>query len=119
MSVSDRKLLRSAFGSFITGVTVVTASDAEGMPSGFTANSYTSVSLDPPLLLVCPARSLSSFDVFWARWGLILRLFISGTRVAIIQNVMTMLKTATAMTGCKMAIASKISLLGIPAVGRF
>lgn len=62
----DRRELRTAFGSFITGVTVVTAADEAGHPVGFTANSYTSVSLEPPMLLVCPARTLSSFEVFWS-----------------------------------------------------
>lgn len=64
MSKFDTRELRNAFGSFMTGVTVVTAVSEDGIPVGFTANSYTSVSLDPPLLLVCPAKSLSSFDVF-------------------------------------------------------
>lgn len=57
----DPRALRSAFGAFATGVTVVTAMDAEGRPLGFTANSFTSVSLDPPLLLVCLARSSRNF----------------------------------------------------------
>lgn len=60
----DRKALRNAFGSYMTGVTVITAITDDGKPVGFTANSFTSVSLDPPLLLVCPAKTLSSFDVF-------------------------------------------------------
>ena len=64
MSALDPRELRNAFGTFMTGVTVVTAVTEEGAPVGFTANSYTSVSLDPPLLLVCPAKSLSSFAVF-------------------------------------------------------
>ncbi len=64
MQQLDTKALRKAFGAFMTGVTVVTALDENGNPVGFTANSFTSVSLDPPLLLVCPAKSLSSFDVF-------------------------------------------------------
>ena len=64
MSPGDPRALRDAFGAFLTGVTVVTTTDADGLPLGFTANSYTSVSLDPPLLLVCPARSLSSFACF-------------------------------------------------------
>lgn len=64
MSTFDPRTLRAAFGSFMTGVTVVTARDENGLPVGFTANSFTSVSLDPPLLLVCPGRFLSSFDVF-------------------------------------------------------
>lgn len=64
MSRIDARELRSAFGAFITGVTVVTTRDADGSPVGFTANSFSSVSLEPPLLLVCPGRFLSSFEVF-------------------------------------------------------
>ncbi len=60
----DPKALRAAFGSFLTGVTVVTTRTPDGEAVGFTANSFTSVSLDPPLLLVCPGNHLSSFDVF-------------------------------------------------------
>jgi flavin reductase (DIM6/NTAB) family NADH-FMN oxidoreductase RutF len=56
--------LRRAFGRFMTGVTVVTTRDATGQPFGFTANSFTSVSLDPPLLLVCPGKFLSSYAQF-------------------------------------------------------
>ena len=50
---SDPRTLRDALGSFATGVTVVTCFDKVGDPFGLTANSFTSVSLDPPLLLVC------------------------------------------------------------------
>jgi flavin reductase (DIM6/NTAB) family NADH-FMN oxidoreductase RutF len=64
MSVLDSRELRQAFGRFLTGVTVVTTLDTNGQAFGFTANSFTSVSLDPPLLLVCPGRFLSSFAVF-------------------------------------------------------
>ena len=60
----DTRVLRQAFGSFTTGVTVVTTMRADGSPVGFTANSFTSVSLDPPLLLVCLARQSSSIDTF-------------------------------------------------------
>lgn len=62
----DAAALRDAFGRFMTGVTVVTSRTAEGTPIGFTANSFTSVSLDPPLLLVCPGQHLSSYDDFLA-----------------------------------------------------
>ena len=57
----DPRTLRNAFGSFLTGVTVVTANDGEGRPLGFTANSFASVSLDPALLLVCLAKRSSNF----------------------------------------------------------
>lgn len=64
MTILDPRDLRRAFGSFMTGVTVVTTRDASGTPLGFTANSFSSVSLDPPLLLVCPGKNLSSYDAF-------------------------------------------------------
>lgn len=56
--------LRAAFGAYMTGVTVVTARDANGRDVGFTANSFTSVSLNPPMILVCPGNFLSSYEVF-------------------------------------------------------
>jgi flavin reductase (DIM6/NTAB) family NADH-FMN oxidoreductase RutF len=49
--VTDRKLLRRTFGTFATGVAVVTVGGAT--PHAMTANSFTSVSLDPPLGLIC------------------------------------------------------------------
>jgi flavin reductase (DIM6/NTAB) family NADH-FMN oxidoreductase RutF len=60
----DPVLLRAAFGSFPTGVTVVTTRAADGTMLGFTANSFASVSLDPPLLLVCPGKTLTSAAAF-------------------------------------------------------
>lgn len=48
----DSTLFRQALGKFATGVTVITAADSE-MIHGMTANSLTSVSLDPPIILVC------------------------------------------------------------------
>lgn len=60
----DPRQLRDAFGSFATGVTVLTARQDDGTPRGFTANSFTSVSLDPPLLLVCLAKSAHSCATF-------------------------------------------------------
>lgn len=64
MTPIDPIALRNSFGSFMTGVTVVTTVDSHGTPIGFTANSFSSVSLNPPLLSVCPATSMSSFEVF-------------------------------------------------------
>lgn len=62
--LKDPRALRNAFGTFLTGVTVVTTKDAQGAPIGFTANSFTSVSLDPPLVLVCLANTSSNYDAF-------------------------------------------------------
>lgn len=56
-SGSDERTLRDALGSFATGVTVVTCVDPGGEPFGLTVNSFTALSLDPPLLLVCIARN--------------------------------------------------------------
>jgi len=55
---------KRAAGSFITGVTVVTTRSPDGELMGFTANSFTSVSLDPPLVLVCLHRNAPSLRAF-------------------------------------------------------
>ncbi|RKU01275.1 flavin reductase [Burkholderia sp. Nafp2/4-1b] len=62
----DTPGFRRALGAFVTGVTVVTTIQPDGSPRGFTANSFTSVSLDPPLILVCIAKTASSHAVFSA-----------------------------------------------------
>ncbi|MHB1191411.1 MAG: flavin reductase family protein [Longimicrobiales bacterium] len=49
-------------GRFPTGVTVVTARDGEGAPVGLTVNAFASVSLDPPLVLVCIDHASHSHD---------------------------------------------------------
>ena len=59
----DRSELRRAFGGFAIGVAVVTTI-GDGEPRGFIANSFTSVSFDPPLLLVCVAKSAGGYDIF-------------------------------------------------------
>jgi flavin reductase (DIM6/NTAB) family NADH-FMN oxidoreductase RutF len=56
--------LRRTLGSFATGVTVVTTLDPEGAPKSFTANSFTSVSLDPPLVLICVDKAASCYPAF-------------------------------------------------------
>lgn len=55
---------RNALGTFATGVTIVTTSSDDGEPIGLTANSFSSVSLDPPLLLFCLDRESFSFGHF-------------------------------------------------------
>ena len=59
----NARAFRNALGRFATGVTVVTCQTDEG-PMGFTANSFASVSLDPPLVLWCPAKSSARFKPF-------------------------------------------------------
>ncbi|AWI55593.1 flavin reductase (plasmid) [Aquabacterium olei] len=60
----DPKAFRQALGNFPTGVTVVTTVDTDGTPRGLTANSFTSVSLDPALVLVCLGKTTASHPVF-------------------------------------------------------
>ncbi len=62
--IIDTRALRDAFGTFATGVTVATTTTRDGTPVGFTANSFTSVSLDPPLILVCIADSARGYQAF-------------------------------------------------------
>lgn len=56
---------REVLGRFATGVTVVTAAGPNG-PMAITANSFSSVSLDPALVLWCPAKSSRRYDIFCA-----------------------------------------------------
>jgi flavin reductase (DIM6/NTAB) family NADH-FMN oxidoreductase RutF len=58
----DARRFREVLGSYPTGVTVVTGRTGDGAPFGLTVNSFTSVSLDPPLVLVCIDRLASSHD---------------------------------------------------------
>ena len=51
-------------GNFATGITVVTTLDKHGKPYGLTVNSFTSVSLDPVLVLVCLDNKLSGLQAF-------------------------------------------------------
>jgi flavin reductase (DIM6/NTAB) family NADH-FMN oxidoreductase RutF len=62
----DPRDLRRALGQYATGVTVVTTTDADGRPVGMTANSFTSVSLHPPLVLWAATRSSPSVAAFEA-----------------------------------------------------
>lgn len=52
---------RLAMGHFASGVTVITTWDADGRPTGFTANAFSSVSLAPPLVLVCVDHKAQSY----------------------------------------------------------
>jgi len=61
----DQQKFRAALGRFATGVTVVVAPSESG-PTAITANSFSSVSLNPPLVLWSPAKSSRRHDVFCA-----------------------------------------------------
>lgn len=71
MSAIDLIEFRNAAGQFMTGVTVVTTFDADGERTGLTANSFTSVSLDPPMVLVSIGKDTSTVEAFKARNGFV------------------------------------------------
>jgi flavin reductase (DIM6/NTAB) family NADH-FMN oxidoreductase RutF len=58
---------RHVLGHFASGVTVVTTSDADGRPTGLTASAFTSVSLDPPLILVCVDHKSQTYPALLER----------------------------------------------------
>lgn len=60
--------LRGCLGRFATGVAVVSFTDPEGGARGLTVNSFTSVSMDPPLILVALQRTARSHDLLRGRW---------------------------------------------------
>lgn len=68
---SETRLFRDAMASFPSGVTIVTTTDADDRWWGFTATSFCSVSLEPPLVLVCLARTAQCHPVFAvaSRWA--------------------------------------------------
>ena len=58
------KSLRAALGSFVSGITVITCTDADQNPRGITVSSFCSLSLEPPMLLWCLAKNAGSADTF-------------------------------------------------------
>jgi flavin reductase (DIM6/NTAB) family NADH-FMN oxidoreductase RutF len=73
------KTLRDALGRFVTGVTVVTTMTGRG-PLGITANSFSSVSLHPPLVLWSPARKSRRFPAFEAASHFAVHVLADGQR---------------------------------------
>ena len=64
MTNFDQREFRNALGAYTTGITVVTATSSQGHPVGITVNSFTSVSLEPPLVLWCLDNNAESFRDF-------------------------------------------------------
>src|SRR4051794_7183554 len=57
----DPMEFRRTVGCFATGVTVITATDGDGIPRGLTANAFSSLSLDPLLILICVDHKSTTF----------------------------------------------------------
>ena len=58
----DQTLYRSVLGQFVTGVVVVTAADGSGGITGLTVNAFSAVSIEPPLIMVCPQKTSTSYQ---------------------------------------------------------
>jgi flavin reductase (DIM6/NTAB) family NADH-FMN oxidoreductase RutF len=60
----DQRELRNALGRFATGITIITTLGVDGKAEGLTANSFSAVSLEPPLVLWCMLKNSPSLAVF-------------------------------------------------------
>ncbi len=60
----DSKEIRNVMGHFATGVTVITTKDKAGVPAGLTANAFTSLSLNPPLVVICVDKTVQCYACF-------------------------------------------------------
>lgn len=76
-AIADINHYRQVLGSFMTGVTVITTMDADGRRRGITANSFTSVSLDPPLVLFCVDYRAASYETFQRSEGFVVHVLAS------------------------------------------
>lgn len=72
--------LKNAFGRFATGVTLAGCRDGAGRPVLLTVNSFTSVSLEPPLVLWCIERKASAFLAFVAADGYSINILTASQR---------------------------------------
>jgi flavin reductase (DIM6/NTAB) family NADH-FMN oxidoreductase RutF len=70
----DSKAFRNALGTFPTGVAVITTTSSAAQHMGITVNSFTSVSLDPPLVLWCMDKKSDRFTTFTAASGYVINI---------------------------------------------
>ncbi len=75
----DGGQFRQVMGHFATGVTIITTHGGDGLAQGLTANAFSSVSLEPPLCLVCIAKSAESWPAF-PRSGVFTVNFLSSSQ---------------------------------------
>lgn len=107
VGADDRLLLRKALGSFGTGVTVVSTLDAAGRPVGVTANSFSSVSLDPPIVLWSLQQRSASLEAYDHSRRFVINV-LSVDQVAISRRF------ATAMADRFEGVAWQRGLAGLP-----
>jgi flavin reductase ActVB len=71
---------KEAMARFGSGVTVITTREYEGAPAGFTASSFSSLSLNPPLVLFCLDREAHCFDAFYGATHFGVNILASGQK---------------------------------------
>ena len=103
---SDADSFRGALGSFVTGVTIITTDSPEG-PVAIVANSFSSVSLDPPLILWSPAKSSKRFEHFAGSRRFAVHILAAGQRdicAAVIKSKTAIKDVPTHKSHCGMPI---------------
>ena len=103
---TDAESFRGALGTFVTGVTVVTTDSIEG-PVAIVANSFASVSLDPPLVLWSPAKSSKRFEHFAGSRRFAVHVLAADQRdicAAIVRSKTAITKVLTHKSHCGMPI---------------
>ncbi|MDQ3699030.1 MAG: flavin reductase family protein [Gemmatimonadota bacterium] len=74
----DQATFRAVLGRFASGVTIVTARDASGLDHGMTASAFCSLSLEPPLVLVCVERIATVHPVLMAAREFVVNILAAG-----------------------------------------
>lgn len=103
---ADSDSFRGALGTFVTGVTIVTTDSSEG-PVAIVANSFASVSLDPPLVLWSPAKSSKRFEHFAGSRRFAVHVLAADQRdicAAIIKSKTAISEVPTHLSHCGMPI---------------
>ena len=72
---------KTAMARFASGVTVITTWENGNLPAGFTASSFSSLSLNPPMVLFCLDREASCFDAFYGAKHFGVNILSSGQQV--------------------------------------
>lgn len=78
----DADLFRAVLGRFASGITVITTTDANGTPHGMTVSAFSSLSLDPPLILVCVGNDATMAPALAAKDSFVVNV-LSATQEAV------------------------------------
>ncbi|MCO4099633.1 flavin reductase family protein [Gemmatimonas sp.] len=78
----DADLFRAVLGRFASGITVITTTDDNGTPHGMTVSAFSSLSLDPPLVLVCVGNDATMAPVLAAKDSFVVNV-LSATQEAV------------------------------------